>query len=255
MNGFQGKAAVVTGAASGIGRAIAEALAARGASVVVVDVDGAGAAAAAAAIGARAVAVAADVATDAGATAAADGARDAFGRLDVLVNSAGVQRYGSVVDTPEETWDEVLAVNLKAVYLVARRCVPLIEGTGGGAVVNIASVQALSAQRGVAAYAASKGGILALTRAMAVDHAPRVRVNAICPGSVDTPMLREAAALFSDDPDAAVRRWGAMHPIGRVAQPSEVAEAAVFLASPAASFITGAALLVDGGLLSIIQGT
>ncbi|MGH2806611.1 MAG: SDR family oxidoreductase, partial [Actinomycetota bacterium] len=136
-----------------------------------------------------------------------------------------------------------------------RNAVPHMLAADGGAIVNIASVQGLVVQRGVAAYAASKGGVIALTRALAVDFAPDVRANCICPGSVDTPMLREAADLFGDGkPDQALDQWGAMHPLGRVGQPGEVAEATAFLASRRSSFITGAALLVDGGLLSILPG-
>ena len=244
-------AAIVTGAAKGIGRACAELLAERGARVCLVDIDPAVDEVAAtldAAITARA-----DVSRSSEAEGAARAAAAAFGRIDVLVNAAGIQRYGSVVDTPEETWDEVLGVNLKAAFLMGKHVIPHMTI---GAIVNVASVQALAAQRGVAAYAASKGGLVALTRAMAIDHAPDIRVNAVAPGSVDTPMLRWAAEKFGgDDPDATLAEWGAMHPMGRVATAREVAEAVTWLASPAASFVTGSLLRVDGGLLSRIAGT
>jgi NAD(P)-dependent dehydrogenase (short-subunit alcohol dehydrogenase family) len=253
VSAFDGKAAVVTGAGKGIGRAVAELLAARGAAVAVVDVDSSAAGAVAKEIGG--VAIEADVSDAASAERAVARALEELGRIDVLVCSAGIQRYGTVVDTPEETWDEVLGVNLKGAYLMAKHAVPHLVGSGAGAVVNVASVQAFAAQRGVAAYSASKGGLVALTRAMAIDHAPVVRANCVCPGSVDTPMLRHAAELFADDPEEAIREWGAMHPLGRAAQPEEIAEVVAFLASPAASFITGSAILADGGLLSIIKGT
>lgn len=176
------------------------------------------------------------------------------GGIDVLINSAGVSRYGTVVETEEAVWDDVLGVNLKSVFLVSRQAIPQLRRRGGGAIVNVSSTQAFAAQTGVAAYAASKGGVNALTRAMAVDHASEnIRVNAVCPGSVDTPMLRAAAKLHQpDSPDALVAAWGTMHPLGRVAAAEEVAEAIAFLASSRASFITGAALTVDGGLLAAL---
>jgi len=247
VSDLSGKAAIVTGAANGIGAAVAALLAERGARVCGVDLDD---------VGGVDLSVRADVSSSAACGGAVAPALSSFGGLDILVCCAGIQRYGSVVDTPEETWDEVIGVNLTGMFLMAKHAMPALEASGAGAVVNVASVQAFAAQRGVAAYAASKGGVVALTRAMAIDHAPAVRANCICPGSVDTPMLRGAARLFGgDDPDGTVRAWGAMHPMGRVSTPREVAEAAVFLASPAASFVTGAALLVDGGLISQIGGT
>jgi NAD(P)-dependent dehydrogenase (short-subunit alcohol dehydrogenase family) len=252
MGEFDGRAAVVTGGAKGIGRACALALAADGARVLIVDRDKNGARD----LAPNVTFFEGDVSRAADATAAIEDAVRAFGRLDMLINSAGIQRYGSVTDTPEEVWDEVLSVNLKAMYLTARAAVPHLSDGDGGAIVNVASVQAFAAQRGVAAYSASKGGVVALTRALAIDHAPSVRANCVCPGSVDTPMLRWAAEKFGDsNPQAALDEWGAMHPLGRVAQAEEVANAVLFLASPRASFITGAALLVDGGLLSVISGT
>jgi NAD(P)-dependent dehydrogenase (short-subunit alcohol dehydrogenase family) len=124
-------------------------------------------------------------------------AAEIYGGVDVLVNAAGVQRYGTVVDTEEEVWDEVLDVNLKGIYLASKYAIPQMRERGGGAIVNLSSVQAFASQKGVAAYTASKGGINALTRAMALDHAEEnIRVNAVCPASVDTPMLRWAANLF-----------------------------------------------------------
>lgn len=246
---LDGKTALVTGGAAGIGNAIARALQGAGARVAVVDLERA-------TPGGDGPAIVADVSRGADCARAVAEAHDAFGRLDILVNSAGIQRYGTVIDTPEEEWDAVIGVNLKAMFLMAKQAMPHLLASGAGVVVNVASVQAFAAQRGVAAYSASKGGVVALTRAIAIDHAPVVRANCICPGSVDTPMLRWAAERFGEgDPERAIARWGAMHPMGRVAQPSEVAQAALFLASPASSFITGTAMLVDGGLLSVIGGT
>lgn len=258
MNGGSDRVAVVAGGAKGIGAATAQALGSDGMKVVIVDIDGESGQKSAAAVeeaGSQAVVVEADVSKSADAGRAAEEAVSSFGRIDVLVNSAGIQRYGDVVETAEEVWDEVLRVNLKSMFLMAKHCVPHITAAGGGAIVNVASVQGFAAQRGVAAYSASKGGVIALTRAMAVDHAPAIRVNCVCPGSVDTPMLREAAATFFDDPEDAIQQWGEMHPLGRVARPDEVAAVISFLVSPKSSFITGSAVLADGGLLSVIGGT
>ncbi len=242
------RTALVTGGAAGIGQAAAAALTAAGMRVAVVDRDEA-------VPPSGGFAVRADVGRSSECARAVAEAVTELGRLDVLVNCAGIQRYGDVIDTPDDVWDEVIAVNLSAVFWMSKHAMPHLLAAGDAAVVNVASVQAFAAQHGVAAYSASKGGIVALTKAMAVDHAPRVRVNAICPGSVDTPMLRAAAAKFADDPDEAITAWGQMHPMNRVCTPTEVGDAVVFLASPQSSFITGTALLVDGGLLSQIGGT
>ena len=176
-----------------------------------------------------------------------------FGGLNVLVNCAGIQRYGTVTDTPEETWDEVMAVNLKGVYWASRYAIPCIEEAGGGSVINLASVQAFASQSNVAAYTASKGAILALTRAMALDHADAgIRVNAICPAAIDTPMLRWAADLWKGENtvESTIADWGKGHPVGRVGSIEEVAAVAAFLASDLCPFMTGADIKVDGGLLS-----
>jgi NAD(P)-dependent dehydrogenase (short-subunit alcohol dehydrogenase family) len=182
-------------------------------------------------------------------------AAETYGGVDVLVNSAGVQRYGTVVDTEEEVWDEVLDVNLKGIYLASRYAIPEMKKRGGGAIVNLSSVQAFASQTGVAAYTASKGGINALTRAMALDHAQEnIRVNAVCPASVDTPMLRWSAELFRGEKsvEETLEDWGGMHPMGRVARAEEVAEVIAFLASSRASFVTGGDYKVDGGMLAAL---
>ena len=155
-----------------------------------------------------------------------------------------------MVDTDEDTWDRTLSVNLKGIYLAAKYCVPEMIKGGGGAIVNVASVQGLMSQPNVAAYAASKGAVIAMTRTMALDHAKdNIRVNSLCPGSIDTPLLRFAADMISpEDPAGAIVEWGKLHPLGRVGQPSEMAEVVLFLVSDAASFMTGAAVVADGGL-------
>lgn len=256
-----GLTAFITGAGKGIGEAAARKFASQGYSVAIVDNDESSGRDVAEDIGASALFVKTDVSEADQVRLAVERTVGTFGGINVLVNSAGIQRYGNVVDTPEDEWDLVLSVNLKSMFLTAKFCVPQIQRSAknappsSSAIVNVASVQGFAAQRGVAAYSASKGGAIALTRAIAVDFAPQIRANCICPGSVNTPMLRSAAKLFSDDPDQAVKDWGMMHPLERVAEPAEIAEVIFFLASPQASFITGSAYLVDGGLLSVIGGT
>jgi len=223
---------------------------------VVVDVNGAAAEETAeqiAAIGRQNLVVQADVSQRTDAERIAAEAMRVFGGVDVLHNNAGIQRYGTVLDTPEAVWDEVLSVNLKSVFLVSKYVVPLIQQRGGGAVVNTSSVQGLASQPNVAAYAASKSGMLGLTRSMAVDLAPGIRVNAVLPGTVNTPMLEWAASL-DPNPQRVYDACNAMHLLGRIAQPEEIANVVLFLASPRASFVTGGAYLVDGGLLTPIGG-
>jgi NAD(P)-dependent dehydrogenase (short-subunit alcohol dehydrogenase family) len=178
-----------------------------------------------------------------------------YGSIHILVTSAGIQRYGTAVDTTTETWHEVLDVNVTGAFLAAKYAMPALRAAGTGAIVFVSSVQAFVTQSAVVAYTASKGALNALARSIAVDEAPfGVRANTVCPGSVDTPMLRSSARKFSDGSDEAVSgliaSWGRSHPLGRVARPHEVAEAIAFLASDRASFITGIALPVDGGLLA-----
>jgi NAD(P)-dependent dehydrogenase (short-subunit alcohol dehydrogenase family) len=173
-------------------------------------------------------------------------------RVSVLVNSAGIQRYGTAESTPVEVWDEVLDVNVRAMFLTVKHAVPLMRRNGGGAIVNVSSAQATASQRNVVAYTASKGAIVAMTRAMAVDYAPEgIRVNSLSPGSVDTPMLRQSAREAGDE-DTVIAQWGANHPLGRVGTPAEVADAILFLVSPLSGFVTGTELRVDGGLLAAV---
>jgi NAD(P)-dependent dehydrogenase (short-subunit alcohol dehydrogenase family) len=257
---WSGKVAFVTGGSQGIGRGCAEVLAAAGAAVAVCALPDSHLEETVDAIrsaGGEAVGLAADVTQRASIAGAVDAAVERYGRLDTLVTSAGIQRYGTVADTPEATWDEVFAVNVKGVYLAAQAALPHLRASGAGSIVVISSVQGHVNQPNVAAYAASKGALDALVRSMAIDEARHgVRVNAVCPGSVDTPMLRASARRFSDGTasgaDALVEQWGRTHPLGRVAQPREVGEVVAFLAGPRASFVTGEDVRVDGGLLATI---
>jgi NAD(P)-dependent dehydrogenase (short-subunit alcohol dehydrogenase family) len=175
-----------------------------------------------------------------------------FGSLDVLVNNAGVVRYGELPRFPEEDWDYVLDINLKGMYQTCRFAIPEFRRRGGGAIVNVASVQAYWSHQGAVAYSASKGGIVAFTRALALDHArENIRVNAVAPGTVLTPMVRDAAQRSNpDDPDAALAEFAQTHPIGRLIQPEEVASVVLFLASDRAGVVTGITMPVDGGLMA-----
>ena len=250
MARLDGKVAVITGGGSGIGRVAASLFAAEGARVVVADVVADQAAAAVAEIveaGGSALAVTVDVSDEAQVSAMVAAAVRTYGGLDVLFNNAGVfpADDGGILDTPPETWQRVMEVNLKGVWLGCRAAVPAMLDSGGGSIVNVASFVALvGAATAQMAYTASKGGVLAMTRELAVEYARRgIRANSICPGPIETPLLAE---LLSD-PERRQRRL--VHiPIGRFGRPEEIARAALFLASDDASFVTGSALVVDGGI-------
>lgn len=250
---FSNKTAVITGAGSGIGEATAREFATEGGHAVVADLNAAHAEAVAASIrlaGGNALAVAGDVTLADDAKRITEQALAAFGGIHYLCCSAGLQTYGTVESTDEATWDRTLDVNLKGMFLMAKYCIPEIRRQGGGAVVNITSVQAIQTQKNVSAYAASKAGVIALTKSMAMDYATEnIRVNCICPGSVDTPLLRFGAAQHGPVEEV-LKSWGNQHPIGRIGQPQEIAKTVLFLFSEDAGFILGQAIVVDGGLTS-----
>ena len=248
---LEGRAALVTGAASGIGRATAEVLAGMGARLLVSDIaEDAGAAAARALrdAGADARFVAADVADEASVAAIVAAAVDAYGRLDLAANCAGVGGgHASTHEYPVATWDRIVAVNLRGTWLAMRAELPALLASGGGAIVNVASTLGLRGSPNASPYSASKHGVIGLTRTAALEYAPHgVRVNAVCPGAIDTPMMDETFARFPGFREMLI----GFVPTGRMGTATEVANAIAWLLSDAASFVTGEALTVEGGLLS-----
>jgi len=248
-----GKRALVTGGASGIGRATALLFAREGAAVSVVDLDEAGGQAVARTIvdgGGRAIFVQCDVSLVADCQRAVQQTVDRLGGLDILFNNAGIIRRATVVDTTEEEWDRVMAVNVKSIFLLSKYAVPVMARSGGGVIVNTSSGWGLVGGRRAVSYCASKGAVVNMTRAMALDHgAQNIRVNCVCPGDTDTDLLRDEARQLGQAEENFLAQ-AADRPLQRVGTPEEVAQAVLYLASDRSSFVTGAALVVDGGGLA-----
>lgn len=249
---LEGKVAIITGGGSGIGRAMALLFAREGAAVVIGDVNEAAArqvADEARATGGSALFETVDVTQSGDCHRLTQRALKEFGRIDILVNNAGIIRRATVLDLSEEVWDRVMAVNIKSIYLLSREVIPQMETQGRGSIINTASGWGLAGGPRAVVYCASKGAVVLLTKAMAIDHGPKIRVNCICPGDTDTHMLRAEAAQLGEDADRFAAD-AARRPLGRVGTPDEIAQAALYLASDASSFVTGTALVVDGGGLA-----
>lgn len=234
MESLSGKVAVITGAASGIGRASAELFAQLGAKLILVDLQ-------ASEVGPGHTILRGDVSEERTAVEVGRVAAQEFGRVHVLVNNAGIDLVAPLAETTAEQWDKIMNVNLRSAFLMCKHIVPLMC-EAGASIVNVSSAAGISPIRNRPAYIASKGGMIALTKALALDLAPAIRVNCICPGAVETPLLQ--SSLHSDADRETVR---ARYPLGRIAKPDEIASVAAFLASEGASNVTGATIPVDGG--------
>jgi NAD(P)-dependent dehydrogenase (short-subunit alcohol dehydrogenase family) len=248
MRRLDGKRAIVTGGGAGIGRAIAQRLADEGARVLVADLDADAAGTVAAELGGDARGRRVDVTSEDDVAALVAVAVEAWGGLDVMVNNAGVGVAGPVTETSGEDWARIMAVNLTGTFHGMKAAIPAMRASGGGSVVNIASVAAVVGVKDRAAYSASKGGIYALTRAAALDHIEEgVRINCVCPGTVDTPWIGRITAGY-EDPAEARAQMQARQPHGRFVAPEEIAAMVAYLASDEAGSVIGAAMIVDGGL-------
>ena len=251
---FSASVAVVTGGAKGIGAATSRRFLEEGARVVVLDIDEKAAQGKKVRLGTQGVFIRCDVSQADQVRAAFAKIAAEYGSVDILVNNAGIQRYSTVTETTEEEWDLVLGVNLKSAFLCAKYAIPLMQRKGKGLVINVASVQSFITQRKVAPYTTSKTAMLGLTRSIAVDYAPTIRAVAVCPGTVDTPMLRSAADL-SPNPEEVYEEVRQMHLTQRIADPVEIANLILYLSGDQAAFITGQAIRIDGGLGLTIPGS
>jgi len=253
---FTNKVIVVTGGASGIGQAAAREFAMRNGAVAIFDRDPAGRETAVAlrSEGRTAEYFHVDLGVAEQVEQAVEQTVECMGGIDVLVNNAGIQRYGTAVTTSEQEWDELLNANLRSAFLASKYAIPHIIRRGGGSIVITGSVQSMTAQRNSVAYVVSKHALLGLTRSMALDFAKdNIRVNCVCPGAIDTPLMRWAASL-DEDPQRVIEGVKKLSPLGRMGSSEEIARVIVFLASDLASFVTGTAIAADGGLLAPTGG-
>jgi NAD(P)-dependent dehydrogenase (short-subunit alcohol dehydrogenase family) len=250
MNILQGKRAIVTGGASGIGRATAQLFAREGAEVAIADINDLAGQALTRDIqadGGKAIFIHCDVTSAEDCRQAIRTTVDKLGGLDILFNNAGAIRRADVVETSEAEWDQVMAVNVKSVFLMSKFAVPVMAAAGGGVIINSGSGWGLKGGGRAFSYCAAKGAVVNMTRAMAIDHGPQnIRVNCVCPGDTDTPMLREEAVQIGQSEENFMAD-AADRPLGRFGEPIEVAQAVLYLASDAASYVTGTTLVVDGG--------
>ena len=250
---LEGKVAVITGASSGIGLGTAKRLAEAGASVALLDIDEPGGEKAVEEIkniGGKAIFYRCDVTSNSDCKKATENVSREFGRIDILFNNAGIIIRKNIVDLSEEEWDQVLNVNLKTIYLLSHHVIPYMIKKGGGSIINAGSGWGLKGGPSAVAYCASKGGVVNLTRAMAIDHGKdNIRVNCICPGDIDTPLLHVEASQLGED-KAKFLKEAADRPLGRIGVPDDIANAVLYFASDMASWVTGSVLVVDGGGLA-----
>lgn len=244
---FKNKTVVITGGAKGIGAACANLFHEEGANVCILDL-------AAPELGDNWHYQSCDVSKEKDVQHAFSSIESKYGKVDYLINNAGIQTYGTVTETTDADWDLVFNVNLKGAFLCAKSAIPLMLPQKKGVIINVASVQAFLSQQRVAGYTSAKSAMLGLTRSIAIDYAPYIRCIAVCPGTIDTPMLHEAIAL-SPDPEEVMRECVDMHLLQRIGQPQEVAELIAFLCEDKAAFITGEAIRIDGGLGISIGGS
>ena len=246
----QNKTVIITGGSKGIGAACAQLFFTEGYNVAILDLVAPGKSN----TDQRWFYKACDVSNELQVKEAVREVQERFGSIGCLINNAAIQRYGTVTETTLAEWDTVINVNLKSAFLCSKYTIPHMLTNRVGVIINVASVQAFLSQQKVAAYTTAKSALLGLTRSIAVDYSPEIRCVAVCPGTIDTPMLRDAIAL-SPDPDAVMQECIDMHLLKRIGSPQEVAELILFLCSDKASFITGQAIRIDGGLGITIQGS